>query len=315
MIASSHILDPFEQEQTLAAEPRLLSFAPRALTLPTEELVRSLAFDLCGAIPRPVGETDERLKDDERARLSFFLVGQHALAIVSDLERPAARFRVIELLGTGGDTRVRVNVVQVRDPRAFELSRPALDAVDAGRPLGQVRLWGDPAHTAEMRRTIARQLAGAGLDALSLDALAREPLFVPEDAARVVLDPLPPSDVKVAGELLGLLASFPVEGQQVRPPRRIGAHEERVRREGAIVSWRFEVHRGGTGVVHARRREVEAGVERPGLVRTFVVAGLRGASRVRLRDVGGKCAAEVAGSREQVANLRDALTRAFGARA
>jgi hypothetical protein len=313
VIASSHLVDPFEPEQTLAPEPRLLSFSARALDAPTDELVRSLAFDLCGAIPRPLGETDERPQEDERARLAFYQVGQHALAIVSDLDRPAARFRVFELLGTGGDTRVRVNLVLVRDPSAFELSRSALEAVAAGRPLGQVRLWGDPTQTAEMRRTIGRQIGD--LDPLSLDALAREPLYAPPDSTRLVLDPLPVSDVKVAGELLALLAAMPVEGQHVRPPRRIGVHQERVRREAVIVSWHFEVHRGGTGVVHARRREVESGVERPGLVRTFVVAGLRGAARVRLRDVGGKCAAEIAGSRASVAAIRDALSRSFGGRA
>ena len=47
-----------------------------------------------------------------------------------------------------------------------------------------------------------------------------------------------------------------------------------------------------------RRREVEHGLERPGLVRTFNVAGLSGATRVRLREVGGKAGAEFAGSPE-----------------
>jgi hypothetical protein len=49
-----------------------------------------------------------------------------------------------------------------------------------------------------------------------------------------------------------------------------------------------------------RRREVEAGPERPGLVRTFNVVGLRGAGRLRIRDVGGRALAEVAGARETV---------------
>lgn len=312
-------VDPFEVEHPLLPGAQALSFAPRALELPLEELVRLMAFDLVGAIPRPAGAVDERLGEPGRGLLyaaSFFQIGQSVLGVATEIDEGTRRHRVVELLGAGGDSRVRMNLTLLRQPDPA-LSRQGQDAVAAGRPLGQVRIWtgNEPTAAADKRQRLARSLASAGLDVQTLPAGEAEPMYRPPAADRLAVE-LPSQDIKVAGDLLGLLLHQPVEGQAPRPPRRIGVHAERVRRpDGTIVSWHFETHRGATGVVHARRREVEAGFERPGLVRTFNVAGLRGAGRLRIREVGGKAVAEFAGTRESVAAIRQGLEQTFKARA
>jgi hypothetical protein len=187
--------------------------------------------------------------------------------------------------------------------------------VTAGQALGQVRLWtSEPTKALELRKTISRQLANAGLEMQILGRNAQEPVYTPPRAERLALEGLPGNDVKVAGDLLALLAFMPVPGQPLKPPRRIGVHTERVRRDNAIVVYHYETHRAASGVVHVRRREVEAGVERPGLVRTFNVAGLAGAARIRLREVGGRASAEFAGTAESCDRIRQVLTQVFGGR-
>jgi hypothetical protein len=320
VIAAPPVLsDPFEVEATLTQERRVLSFHPRTFELSLEELVRLLAFDIVGAVPKALGSTEERTGDNGHALLysaAYYQVGPQVLALATEIDEGHSRHRVLELLGISGDVRVRLNVAQVRDPLAKELPRSARVAAAEGRGLGQVRLWAsDPQKQNELRKTIGRQLELAGVEAQSLASDAREPIYVPPCAERLTLESLPSADVKVAGDLLALLALMPVAGQPVKPPRRMGEHAERVRREGAIVIYRYETHRAATGVVHVRRREVEAGIERPGLVRTFNVAGLAGAARVRIREVGGKAAAEYAGTPESVERIRQLLTQVFGGKA
>ncbi|MBX3466201.1 MAG: hypothetical protein KF878_04800 [Planctomycetes bacterium] len=312
------ILDPFETESTLASEPRALSLHPRTFELSVDELVRMLSFDVVGAVPKPLGTTYEHVGHNGAGFLysaSYYQVGPQVLALATEIDEGTTRHRVLELLGVGGDVRVRLNAAQVRDLAGRELSKSALAAVQAGRALGQVRVWtSEPTKANELRKTIGRQLATAGLDVQVLGRNAREPAYAPPRSDRLALDALPGHDVKVAGDLLALLAFLPVPGQQLKPPRRIGVHTERVRREGSIVVYHYETHRAATGVVHVRRREVEAGTERPGLVRTFNVAGLAGAARVRIREVGGRAAAEFAGAAESVERIRQVLLQVFGAR-
>lgn len=313
------ILDPFETEATLAVEPRVLSYHPKVFELSVDELVRLLSFDVVGAVPRALGTTYEHVGLNGAGFLysaSYYQVGPQVLALATEIDEGTTRHRVLELLGVGGDVRVRLNAAQVRDPGARELSKSARAAVEAGRALGQVRLWtSEGTRLNDLRKTITRQLATAGLDVQVLGRNAREPVYTPPRSDRVVLEALPSNDVKVAGDLLALLAFLPVPGQALKPPRRIGVNTERVRREGSIVVYHYETHRAATGVVHVRRREVEAGTERPGLVRTFNVAGLAGAARVRIREVGGKAAAEFAGTPDSVERIRQVLTQVFGARA
>lgn len=320
MIAAPVIIsDPFEIEATLAVEPRVLSYHPKVFELTVDELVRLLSFDVVGAVPRPLGTTYEHVGHNGAGFLysaSYYQVGPQVLALATEIDEGTTRHRVLELLGIGGDVRVRLNAAQVRDPGARELSKSARAAVDAGRALGQVRLWTSESTRAnDLRKTITRQLNTAGLEVQVLGRNAREPVYTPPRADRAHLEGLPSSDVKVAGDLLALLAFLPVPGQQLKPPRRLGVHTERIRREGSIVVYHYETHRAATGVVHVRRREVEAGTERPGLVRTFNVAGLAGAARVRIREVGGKATAEFAGTDESVERIRQVLTQVFGARA
>ncbi|MCO5169377.1 MAG: hypothetical protein M9894_23790 [Planctomycetes bacterium] len=312
------ILDPFETEATLAVEPRALSLHPRTFELSVDELVRMLSFDVVGAVPKALGTTYEHVGHNGAGFLysaSYYQVGPQVLALATEIDEGTTRHRVLELLGVSGDVRVRLNAAQVRDVAGRELSASALAAVQAGRALGQVRVWtSEPTRANELRKTIGRQLATAGLDVQVLGRNAREPAYAPPRSDRLTLDALPASDVKVAGDLLALLAFLPVPGQQLKPPRRIGVHTERVRREGSIVVYHYETHRAATGVVHVRRREVEAGTERPGLVRTFNVAGLAGAARVRIREVGGRAAAEFAGTSDSVERIRQVLLQVFGAR-
>ncbi|MGE0707533.1 MAG: hypothetical protein AB7N76_10690 [Planctomycetota bacterium] len=309
------LLDPFEHEVFLADEPRVLSFAPRAVEIPLDELLRHLAFDLVGAIPRPLGQVSEPLDEagTRRHQSAFFQLGASVLAITTEISEPGARHRVLELLGIGEDVRVRLNLSEVLGEGQAGLSPAALAEVDEGRSLGQVRLWGnEPSLLGEHRRALSRGLLAAGLESRVLDRSVEEPVYRPPAADRLHLDTLHTDDLRVMEVLLALLRQMPVPGSEKRTPRQIAAHQDRVRRKGSIVGYSYETHRAGSGVLHIRRREVEAGAERPGLVRTFVVAGLAGGARLRIRDVGGRAVAEVAGSEAAVDAIGKALAFAMG---
>lgn len=319
-MSAPQLLDPFEREITLAEEPRVLSFSSRGFKIPLEELLRHLAFDLVSAIPRSLGHVQEEIPADDEVftfRSEFFQVGPSVLAVGTEIEQPRASHRVLELLGVKEDIRVRLNLTRFPEAvlTAKDLPVAMRESVEEGRSLGQVRIWGnEPGLVAEVRRTLARQMHHAGIESRVLDRSVEEPLYHPPAGYRLHLDGLPSSDLQVADMLLELLSRMPVEGAQRRAPRQISTHKSRVRRKGAIVSYRYETHRSGTGVLHMRRREVEAGVERPGLVRTFIVAGIRGAARLRIRDVGGRTNAEFAGTEEAVDVLGAYLTQAMGGR-
>lgn len=312
------VLDPFEQEVTLADEPRVLSFAARSFELPLDELMRHLAFDVVAGIPRPLGSVREQLpgpSDVVQFASDFYQVGSSVLAATTEIQEEGATHRVIELLGVGGDVRVRLNLTQLARQPLGALSPLARGAIKDGWALGQVRIWGhDSARVAEIRRALERQMANAGIDRRVLDRSVDEPVYRPQAGGRMSLEALPGDDVRVGDMLLQLLRELPADGGQPRPPRLIASHDDRVRRAHAIVSYRYETHRAGTGVLHLRRREVEAGVERPGLVRTFNLAGIRGGARLRIRDVGGRASAEFAGMSSTVAALRGWLESRFGGR-
>ena len=195
-------------------------------------------------------------------------------------------------------------------------SETARQNILEGRALGQVRVWGRAADSerAEVRATVARQMQSAGMAMRVLDRSVAEPQYAPPASDRMTLDGMPHDDLKVAHTLLELLDRLPVEGAQVRNPRRISVERKRSRRKGSIVTFNYETHRSATGVLHIRRREVEAGVERPGLVRTFNVAGLRGAGRLRIRDVGRRVIAHFAGTPETVDTIRTVLAGKMGGR-
>jgi hypothetical protein len=241
------------------------------------------------------------------------------LALCTLINQETARHRVLELLGVKEDLRVRLNMTHY-SPKVLEkrnrFSAMARQAIEQDRALGQVRVWGRSASSerAEVRATVARQMRSAGMDMRILDRTVAEPLYSPPAAARLTLDAFPHDDLKVAHYLLELLDQLPVEGAQVRNPRRISVERNRSRRKGSIVTFRYETHRSSTGVLHIRRREVEAGVERPGLVRTFNVAGLRGAGRLRIRDVGRRVIAHFAGTPETVAAIAKILRGTMGGR-
>lgn len=311
------VLDPFETEVTLADESRVLSLSPRCFELPLEELLRHLAFDLVSAIPRPLGEVSEELAGPAgpyRFGSTFYQIGASVLAITTEIAEPAGAHRVIELLGVGEDVRVRINLTRLGGPP--EALPPAVrEAVGDGWALGQVRIWGNEARlVSDVRRTLGRQMRGAGIESRALDRAIHEPVYRPPAADRLSLDALSNKDLVVADQLLALLAALPVAGVRQRAPRQIAIHDDRIRRKGAVVSFHYETHRAGSGVLHIRRREVEAGAERPGLVRTFNVAGLRGGARVRIRDVGGRTSAEFAGTRATVAALGEWFARHMGGR-
>lgn len=307
------VLDPFEQEVTLADEPRVLSFGARAFSVPMVELMRHLSFDLVGAIPRPLGQLREPLAPGLEFETAFFQVGESVLAINTEIELVDGRHRVLELLGLSEDLRLRLNLWEPRGALRPDLPALASAELDEGRSLGQVRVWGnEPSLVAETRRTLGRQLHTLGLDTRTLERSVCEPVYVPPAGDRLTLEALPHDDLKVTEILLALLRQMPVETANKRAPRQISTHKDRIRRKGAIVSYAYETHRAGTGVLHSRRREVEAGAERPGLVRTFVLAGLRGGSRLRIRDVGGRVSAEFAGTGEAVQAIRKSLVFAMG---
>lgn len=299
----------------------MLSFSPRGFAVPLEELVRHLAFDLVGGIPKPLGVVQEDLASDGVGpisfRSSFAQVGPSVLAIATEIEEREAHHRVLELLGVKEDVRLRLNMTQF-SPSVLSDAHPTpfRDSIEAGRSLGQVRIWGnEPTLVGEIRRTLARQIVHAGIDSRALDRHVIEPVYRPPAAGHMLLESLPSDDLVVAERLLEVLQQQPVDGAQRRAPRQISTHQSRVRRKNSIVSYHYETHRAGTGVLHMRRREVEAGHERPGLVRTFVLTGLRGAARLRIRDVGGRVHAEFAGTARSVDSLGTYLERAMGGRA
>ena len=317
-MTATPVLDPFETESTLATEPRVLAFSPRAFEMPMQELLRHIAFDLVGAIPRPLGEVREQAAEKGKGplsyKLNFFHLGQAVLALTTEIEEAHAEWRVLELLGMGADLRLRLNMTRLREPDG--LNGEEADAVRAGQPLGQVRIWSnDNSRSASVRHTLARQLRGAGVETHALGRGAAEPTYRPPAARRMTLESLPEKDLDVCDELLALMNVLPVEGALRRSPRRMGEHHERLRKGNGIVSHHDEIHRAATGVLHMRRREVEAGIERPGLVRTFNVAGLAGAARLRIRDVGARAVAEYAGSPGAVKAIEKALQTSMGGRA
>ncbi len=321
MIVSPPLLDPFEHELTLADLPRVLSFSHKAFEIPLPDLVKTWAYDLVGAIPRPLGSVREEIPL-ESSLLTFesssFQVGASVLAMCTEIRQAGVTHRVLELLGIKEDIRVRFNMTHhdLALLDSFGLSPGAEDVVRNGRNLGQVRIWGsESSPRGDVRTTLARTMLNLGLDCRVLDRSVEEPIYRPPTAYRLALDQLPHKDLKVADLLLALLESLPVDKCQRRAPKRIACHNDRIRRKGSIVSFRYETHRAATGVLHMRRREVEAGLERPGLVRTFNVAGLRGAARLRIRDVGGRASAEFAGTVDTVEHIQDALIRSMGGRA
>jgi hypothetical protein len=321
VIAPPQLLDPFEHELTLSDDPRVVSFSRRGFEIPLEDLAKNLAYDLVGRIPRPLGKVKEEI-DDGKSPFSygsaFFQIGDSVLALCTEIDMEGASHRVLELLGIAEDVRVRLNLTLHNKDAVgkLNLSNAAKAVIEEGRALGQARVWGSVHGTkrAEIRRTLHRQMTTVGMDSKVLDRSVTEPTYKPPAAARISLDAMPSNDLRVADLLLELLASLPVEGADVRNPRRISAHNDRIRDKGSIVSFRYETHRAATGVLHIRRREVEAGLERPGLVRTFNVAGLRGAGRLRIRDVGGRVSAEFAGSQETVDAIRNMLVARMGGR-
>jgi hypothetical protein len=310
-VSAPLLLDPFEHEVTLADEPRVLSFSPRGFELDLVALMRHMAFDLVGAIPRPLGKVSEELSGEGgplRFASSFFQIGPSVLSVTTEIEEVGARHRVLELLGVTEDVRVRLNLTELQPDSLEGVSPLGLAEVDEGRSLGQVRIWGNESGLiADTRRSLGRSMASVGLESRVLDRSVREPRYKPPLAARLALDGLPHDDLKVMDILLELLKRMAVEGISRRAPRQIGAHRDRVRRKGSIVSYAYETHRAGTGVLHTRRREVEAGAERPGLVRTFLVGGLRGGARLRIRDVGGRASADFAGTAASVEAIRQVL--------
>jgi len=313
------VVDPFELETTLR-EPRVLSFSPRTFEIPLPELLRHLAYDLIGHIPRPLGDVREEIGSRGDAftfHCEFSHVGPSVLAVGTEVEHAEATHRVLEMLGVDGDVRIRINMTLLARSLADtdeDLARAAREAVGAGRALGQVRIWGSNGSTSEVRRTLETQMIHAGIDTRVLDRSVREPEYRPPAAGRLTLESFPADDRQVEELLLNLLTRLPAGGSQVRSPRQIACHTVRHRNKGSIVNFHYETHRNATGVLHMRRREVEAGLERPGLVRTFNVAGLRGAGRLRIRDVGARVSAEFAGTNATVNAIAETLQRTMGGR-
>ncbi|MCA8920396.1 MAG: hypothetical protein KDD82_01230 [Planctomycetes bacterium] len=306
------LLDPFEIEQTLASAPRVLAFSPQGFEIPLDVLLRHLAFDIVGGIPRPLGEiVEDDLLPGFRYRLRSFHLGQGILALATEISDHAGEHRALELLGIGKDARVRLNLTRPRDVSA--LPPMVQSRVAAGWSLGQVRVWANDAKS-EIRRVLSRQLVHAGVENEVLPRHVEEPVYCPPAAGRLFLDHLPDDDFRVVELLLQLVRDMHPAGGPPRPARRVGLGDQRVRHKEAIVSYRCEIHRVQSGVVHARRREVEAGVERPGLVRTFNVAGIGGAGRLRIRDVGGRASAEFAGTPTSIEHVAAHLTQHMGGR-
>lgn len=313
------LLDPFEHETYLDESGRTLSFAPRGFEIPLHDLVRHLSFDLVGAIPKPLGKLKESLgSTDGPASFAsaFYQVGASVLAITTEIEGAKGSHRVLELLGLAEDLRLRLNMTLPGNEASAKLGAEEKSALQAGRSLGQVRVWGNETGLlSTTRRALSRQMRGIGLETQVLGRGAQEPVYQAAAFERLSLDTFSDNDLRVTAQLLDLLKQLPAEGALTRAARQMAASRNRVRRKGSIVSYAYETHRAGTGVLHLRRREVEAGAERPGLVRTFVIAGLRGGARLRIRDLGGRTHAEYAGTRQSVDAIRAALIATLGGRA
>jgi len=310
-------LDPFEHETFHDESGRTLSFAARGFEIPFHDLVRHISFDLVGAIPKPLGKLSESPSEGPASFASaFYQVGPSVLAITTEIEGARGSHRVLELLGLAEDLRLRLNLTVPSGEALAKLPKADRELVESGRSLGQARVWGNESGLlSTTRRALARQMRGTGLDAQVLPVEFDEPVYQPPTSETLSLDLFSDNDLRVTSLLLELLKEMPVEGGLTRAARQMAASRNRVRRKGSIVSYAYETHRAGTGVLHMRRREVEAGAERPGLVRTFVVAGLRGAARLRIRDLGGRAYAEYAGTKASVAAIRGALISHLGGRA
>jgi hypothetical protein len=319
-VSAPPLLDPFEREHLLYEGAPLLRFSPKAFEVPLPEMLRWVGLDLAAGIPRDIASGEERLarsdggEDVYTARL--FQLGP-ALAITTEIVSADREYRVVELLGVKGDLRVRINLTR---PRVTAIAGGAAPAhlTDGPREpgIGQVRVWGgEPGLATGARASIARDLKLMGIEVEPSREPVREPLWSPPMSSRVPLEAFPSDDAAVVTHLVDLARAHPSDGSKARAARRLIALEDRVKRgDGSAVLYRYELHRAGTGVVHMRRREVEAGPERPGLVRTFNVVGIRGAGRLRIRDVGGRALAEVAGARETVDTTIGFLAERLGMR-
>jgi hypothetical protein len=304
-MTSPPIDDPFEREHLLARDAGVLVFAPRAFEVSPDDLIRWVGLDLAAGVPHEIGTLAERFPAGRGGgvidySVRFYELGVGALAVATEIGEQERIHRVLEVLGVRGDVRARVNVTR---PRGLS------------EPLGNVRVWGGEAGQPERAvASIHRHLRLLGLEPQPHGKSAPEPRFEPPAADRVAVE-LPAADASVLHPLVELLQSMPVEGVKPRPPRRISVLEDRVKRvDGGQIAYRYELHRVGTGVLHVRRREVESGSERPGLVRTWNVIGLRGGARLRLREVAGRAVAEIGGSRDGVSAVARFLSERFGAR-
>jgi hypothetical protein len=314
-VTAAPLEDPSERELVLHREAPALAFGPKALAVSPDELMRFVGLDLAAGVPIEIGTTGERFslkRGEATTQARFFLLGS-ALGIATDVDEPQAAHRVLEVLGIKGDVRVRINMTRARTRKLAPVGGPIEVAPEAGEALGNVRVWGgEPGEAERALASIHRHLKLAGLE--PSPAHEAEPRFVPPAADRWLCD-LPLADIAVTTALIELLQAHTVEGARIRPPRRLALLEDRVKRaDGGLLAYRYEVHRAGTGLVHLRRREVEAGPGRPGLVRTWNVTGLRGGVRLRLRDVAGRAVAEAGGSREGVVALAGFLRVHFQAR-
>lgn len=313
-MTAASIEDPSERELLLVRDASVLAFGPRAFEASAEELIKWIGLDLAAGVPIEMGAIDESYttrKGDVRYAARYYQLGT-ALAVVTDVEEAQASHRVLEVLGVKGDVRVRFNITRSRS-RKLATVGGAPGAREEAEPLGNVRVWGgEPGEAERAVASIHRHLRLLGLDPQAKGGT--EPRFEPPAADRYACD-LPSTDGPVTASLIELLLARAIEGARVRPPRRLSLLEDRAKRaDGNSIAYRFEAHRAGSGILHVRRREVEAGPGRPGLVRTWNVVGLRGGARLRLRDVAGRAVAEVGGSREGVAALTEFLEKRFAAR-
>ena len=313
-MTAAPIEDPSERELLLVRDASVRAFGPRAFEASAEELIKWIGLDLAAGVPIEVGAFDESYaarKGDLRYAARFYQLGT-ALAVVTDVEEPQEAHRVLEVLGVKGDVRVRFNITRSRSRKLATVGGAPSQSEEA-EPLGNVRVWGgEPGEAERAVASIHRHLRLLGIEPQAKEGA--EPRFEPPAADRWTCE-LPGADAPVTAALVELLLARPIENARVRPPRRLSLLEDRVKRaEGNSIAYRFEAHRAGSGVLHLRRREVEAGSGRPGLVRTWNVIGLRGGVRLRLRDVGGRAIAEVGGSREGVAAIAEFMEKRFAAR-
>ena len=319
MTAIQSLRDPFEHQTTLAENGLLLSFGSRGFEIPLLELVRHLSFDLVGAIPKPLTKLNESLASEggpTRFASATYQVGPSVLAITTEIEEAGGSHRVLELLGLAEDLRLRLNMTIPGGEALAELPEAEQARVREGRSIGQVRVWGNEKNLiTNTRRALGRQMRSAGLETQPVSRDVIEPLYRPQAAEYLPLSGFSENDLRVSEQLLALLSAMSADGGQGRPARQVASHRSRVRRKGSIVGYSYETHRAGTGALHLRRREVEAGAERPGLVRTFVVSGLKGGARLRIRDLGGRALAQYAGTRSSVEAIRVALKAQLGGRA